>query len=225
MKEKASVTIAIRAERPADLDAVRRVHTAAFTDDGLVADLVASLRSTPAALAPVSFVAVSAEEQSSGEAGGSVVGHVMLSASRLDAPSRLVDVYVLSPLGVLPEFQGQGIGTALIRHALAAASDLPAPLVFLEGSPDYYGERGFERAGDLGFRRPSARIPPTAFQVARMPGYEPWMTGTLVYSEPFWAHDCVGLREPSAAPPRAERTTAASERGTAASRAHHRHLD
>ena len=29
-----------------------------------------------------------------------------------------------------------------------------------------------------------------------MPGYEPWMTGTLVYSEPFWAHDCVGLREP-----------------------------
>jgi putative acetyltransferase len=97
---------------------------------------------------------------------------------------------------VLPEFQGQGIGTALVRHALAAARDLPAPLVFLEGSPDYYGKRGFERAGDLGFRRPSLRIPPEGFQVAPMPGYEPWMTGTLVYSEPFWAHDCVGLREP-----------------------------
>jgi putative acetyltransferase len=24
------------------------------------------------------------------------------------------------------------------------------------------------------------------------------MTGTLVYSEPFWAHDCVGLRDPTA---------------------------
>ncbi|HEY6786841.1 MAG TPA: N-acetyltransferase [Trebonia sp.] len=200
--------IAIRAERPADLDAVRRVHTAAFADDGLVADLVASLRSTPAVLAPVSFVAVSPQEHSpvpdAGDGAGQVVGHVMLSASRLDAPSRLVDVYVLSPLGVLPEFQRQGIGTALIRHALAAAGDLTAPLVFLEGSPDYYGKRGFERAGDLGFRRPSLRIPAAAFQVARMPGYAAWMTGTLVYSEPFWAHDCVGLREPSAAPPAPE---------------------
>jgi putative acetyltransferase len=194
-KGMTSVKMSIRAERPADLDAVRRVHTAAFEDDGLVADLVASLRSTPAALTPVSFVAVSAAPDA-GDAGGSVVGHVMLSASRLDAPPRLVDVYVLSPLGVLPEFQGQGIGTALIRHALAASRDLPSPLVFLEGSPEYYGKRGFERAGDLGFRRPSVRIAPEAFQVARMPGYEPWMTGTLVYSEPFWAHDCVGLREP-----------------------------
>ena len=32
-------------------------------------------------------------------------------------------------------------------------------------------------------------------QVALLPAYEPWMTGTLVYSEPFWAHDCVGLRD------------------------------
>jgi putative acetyltransferase len=217
MRGKASVKIAIRAERPADLDAVRHVHTAAFADDGLVADLVASLRSTPAVLAPVSFVAVSSEERppqghspvpDAGDATGQVVGHVMLSASRLDAPPRLVDVYVLSPLGVLPEFQSQGIGTVLIRHALAAAGDLTAPLVFLEGSPDYYGKRGFERAGDLGFRRPSLRIPAEAFQVVRMPGYAAWMTGTLVYSEPFWAHDCVGLREPSAARPRLSETAA-----------------
>jgi putative acetyltransferase len=25
--------------------------------------------------------------------------------------------------------------------------------------------------------------------------YEPWMTGTLVYPEVFWALDCVGLRD------------------------------
>jgi putative acetyltransferase len=178
--------IAIRAERPGDLDAISEVQTAAFADGGQVSALVATLRATPAALAPVSFVAT---------IGDSVAGHVMLSASRLDAPPRLVNVYVLSPLGVIPERQGQGIGTALVRQALAAARDLPAPLVFLEGSPGYYGKRGFERAGDLGFRRPSLRIPPEAFQVARMPGYETWMTGTLVYSDPFWAHDSVGLRE------------------------------
>jgi putative acetyltransferase len=211
--------VSIRPELPADREAVWRVHNLAFGDSGRVAGLVDALRATPAVLEPVSLVAVSSAAVSSaavssgaqspdagggvagggvaggGVAGGGVVGHVMLTASRLDAPERLVDVYVLSPVGVLPDLQGQGIGTVLIGHALAAARETGVPLVFLEGSPEYYGARGFERAGDLGFRKPSLRIPDDAFQVARMPGYEPWMSGTLVYSEPFWAHDCVGLRE------------------------------
>jgi putative acetyltransferase len=67
--------------------------------------------------------------------------------------------------------------------------------VFLEGSPRYYPRFGFRPAGDLGFRRPSLRIPQPAFQVVLRPSYEPWMTGTLVYPEVFWALDCVGLRE------------------------------
>jgi putative acetyltransferase len=129
-------------------------------------------------------------------AGERVVGHVLLSGCRLDAPCRLVDVLSLSPLGVLPSHQSQGIGTRLIEHALAAADDLGVPLVFLEGSPRYYGQRGFERASAAGFRSPSLRIPDAAFQVARLSSHEPWMTGTFVYSETFWALDCVGLRDP-----------------------------
>jgi putative acetyltransferase len=179
----------MRDERPEDLGAIARLHTAAFGDDGRVARLVDALRATPAGLTPLSFVAVEEDEDDE------VVGHVMLTASRLDAPPRLVNVYVLSPLGVLPPFQRRGIGTALIGHALRKARKAEAPLVFLEGDPAYYGTRGFERADRLDFRKPSLRIPDWGFQVARMPGYQPWMTGTLVYSEPFWAHDCVGLRE------------------------------
>jgi putative acetyltransferase len=177
--------VVIRGERDGDEEQIRAVQTAAFADDGLVGRLVDALRAARAPLAPLSFVAT---------AGPVIVGHVMLSASRLDAPPRLVNVYVLSPLGVRPDFQRRGIGTALIGHALAAAEH-EVPLVFLEGSPGYYGNRGFERADALGFRAPSLRIPPPAFQVARLPGYEPWMTGTLVYAEPFWALDCVGLRD------------------------------
>jgi putative acetyltransferase len=177
--------VEIRAEREQDHEAIRRVQTAAFGDDGHVARLVDALRAAASPLPPLSFLATTA---------GRVAGHVMLSASRLDAPPRLVDVYVLSPLGVVPEFQGRGLGARLIRHALAAA-ERRVPLVFLEGDPAYYGTRGFQCADELGFRSPSLRIPPPAFQVARLPGYQPWMTGTLVYSEPFWAHDCVGLRE------------------------------
>lgn len=71
------------------------------------------------------------------------------------------------------------------------------PLLFVEGAQSYYGTRGFDRADTVGFRSPSLRIPPPAFQVVRLSCYEEWMTGTLVYSETFWALDCVGLRDPA----------------------------
>jgi putative acetyltransferase len=184
--------ILIRPETGDDHQAVGKLHLAAFPDDEIVADLVDALRAARAPSAPMSFVAT---------IGHQTVGHVLLSASRLDAPRRIVDILVLAPLGVLPGFQNQGIGTRLIEHALAAADSQGAPLVFLEGSPDYYGKRGFGRADEVGFRSPSLRIPAPAFQVARLSAYEPWMTGTLVYSETFWALDCVGLRDPEPAAP------------------------
>ena len=178
--------VEICAETPAHVDQVREVHRRAFAGDPRVPKLVDALRAAPAPLSPLSFVAT---------ANGRVVGHVLLSASRLDAPRRLVDVLVLSPLGVDPEHQRTGIGSRFIAHALDAADARSIPLVFLEGSPGYYGRRGFESASAAGFRSPSLRIPDAGFQVARLSSYESWMTGTLVYAETFWALDCVGLRQ------------------------------
>lgn len=177
--------LAIREETADDAPHVRAVHTTAFGDDR-VPRLVAAIHATPAPVKPRGFVAT---------LGGVIVGNVLISAARLDAPRRLVDVATLSPLGVLPEHQRRGIGTLLLAEAVRQADDSGVPLLFLEGDPSYYGPRGFVPAGPLGFRKPSLRIPDGAFQVARLRAYEPWMTGTLVYSEPFWAHDCVGLRE------------------------------
>ena len=175
----------VRPERADDHEAVRDVHTQAFGASERVPTLVDALRAAPATLAPLSLVAT---------VGARVVGHVMLSACRLDALPRLVDVLSLSPLGVLPEFQRQGIGTRLVAHALTGADSRGIPLVFLEGSPHYYGSRGFADATQSGFRPPTLRYPPGAFQVAKLSAYEDWMTGTFVYSETFWALDCVGLR-------------------------------
>ena len=118
----------------------------------------------------------------------------MFTPSLLDAPQRLVSVQVLSPVGVLPAWQRQGAGSAMVRRGLEILSERAVPLVFLEGDPRYYSRFGFEPGAELGFRKPSLRIPDAGFQALRLPSYEPWMTGTLVYSETFWRHDLVGLR-------------------------------
>jgi putative acetyltransferase len=180
----------LREELPGDRESVRDIHLRAFGDHGrVVADLVDTLRNIITTADDLSLVA---------EHDGEIVGHVMFTRSLLDAPRRLVEVHVLSPLAVMPEHHKRGIGAALVRHGLKALAERDAPLVFLEGDPGYYSRFGFAPGGDYGFRKPSLRIPDAAFQVIRLPTYESWMTGTLVYAEPFWRHDAVGLRDPSA---------------------------
>jgi putative acetyltransferase len=181
----------IRVATPADAPAIAAVVTEAFgpAEGPVVARLVEALRPGPAGDAALSFVAAAGS--------GQVIGYVLATRNLLDAPRRLVDVLVLSPLAVVPAHQGHGVGSRLMRHALAVMQDRPEPLVFLEGSPAFYPRFGFQPGGPLGFRRPSLRIPEPAFMVHPLPAYEPWMTGTLVYADPFWRLDCVGLRTPT----------------------------
>jgi putative acetyltransferase len=178
--------VTYRREGAGEQAAVRRVVQDAFGDKGEVGNLVEALRSSPDWLDGLSFVA---------EHEGEVVGHILFTRSLLDAPRRLVDVLVLSPVSVASRVQGRGIGSALIRYGLGKLAGRSEPLVFLEGAPRFYDRFGFGPGGDHGFRRPSLRIPPAAFQVLKLPSYEPWMTGTLVYSRVFWDLDAVGLRD------------------------------
>lgn len=167
-------------------DDVAGVIRAAFGDEGdRTASLWADLSSGGLLLA--SLVAVVDAE---------VVGHVGLSHTWVDARPRLVDAWLLSPLSVLPAWQGRGVGSGLVRAAVRAAADAGAPLVFLEGDPGFYGRLGFEPASALGFGAPSERTPGTAFQVVRLGGYEDWMTGRVVYHDVWWRHDAAGLRDP-----------------------------
>ncbi len=177
----------VRHEEPGDVDAVAEVHREAFGDQGgVVAALVDELRTRMSPEEGLSLVA---------ESRGQVVGHVMFSRGVLDSPSRLVPVEILSPVGVRAHAQRNGVATTLIRRGLEIVGARRVPAVFLEGDPGFYSRFGFIPAGTRGFRKPSLRIPDAGFQVIILPSYEPWMTGTLVYPEPFWRHDLVGLRD------------------------------
>ena len=170
-----------------EFETTRDLSVSAFDDYRLIRVLLDNLRESWAWEDELSFVA---------EQDGELVGQVLYTHAFLDAPKRLVEVLLLSPVAVRPDRQNRGIGSHLIRESLSRLALRREPLVLLEGHPDYYPRFGFQRASDLGFAPPSVRIPPDAFMVLRLPAYEPWMTGALVYPDVFWRADAVGLRDP-----------------------------
>ena len=161
----------VRAATDDDLPAILEVHAEAFGDEPvprLVEELLA------AGLVVSSFVAVSRNQ---------VVGHVMNSWSGLEgSATRLLQ---LSPLGVLPAFQRQGHGAALVRASLDHARELGEPLLLVEGNPRYYGRFGFVRADGLGLLPPPEALYDWAFQVAVLDDRVELPQGRVVYPEPF----------------------------------------
>ena len=119
----------IRDETPRDLDAVRTIHNLAFGEEspGCLAD---DLRQDGKAV--FSLVA---------ERTGRIIGHVLFS--RVEAPMRAL---VLAPVGVHPDTQKQGIGSALTRKGLERARAAGWQAVFVLGSPKYYPRFGFDSA-------------------------------------------------------------------------------
>jgi predicted N-acetyltransferase YhbS len=120
--------VLIREERVEDLPQVGDIHRRAFGDRGSsVAALVEDLRASLGSEQGLSLVASD---------GDHLLGHVLFTRSMLDTPRQLVDVQVLSPVGVLPERQRQGVGSALIRCGLDELNERDVPLVFLPTTQD-----------------------------------------------------------------------------------------
>src|SRR5262245_52193770 len=175
--------------RPNEFSDVRALAEHAFGDDPTIGALLDALRGSWSWDGDLSFVA---------ELNGELVGQILYTPAWLDTASHLVDVLVLSPMSVRPDWQRRAVGSRLITATLEVVKARSIPMVFLEGHPAYYPRFGFEPAGVIGIVAPSLRIPADAFMANRLPAYDPTMTGTLVYPDAFWRTDAVGLR-PSAA--------------------------
>jgi putative acetyltransferase len=136
---EAAASITIRTERLADATAVFDVEAAAFgrPDEARIVD---AIRGTPDEVA--SLVAME---------GDRLVAHVLFSRVRIDGLSR-ASAAALGPVAVVPDRQGLGIGDALIRRGIDVVRARAAfDLLFVLGSPHYYGRFGFLPADAAGF--------------------------------------------------------------------------
>ncbi|HEV3469577.1 MAG TPA: N-acetyltransferase [Pyrinomonadaceae bacterium] len=165
--------LVVRAETPADRDAVREVNERAF-GQRTEADLVEALRG--AGCPHVSLVA---------ESGGRVVGHVFFSPVLIEAEGGTSEAFALGPMAVLPEFQRRGVGSALVRRGLEECRRLGREVVFVLGHPEYYPRFGFGTAAARGFRC-QYPVPDEVFMVVELSeGAAAGLSGLVRYRPEF----------------------------------------
>lgn len=137
--------VTIRPERPGDEDAIRAVNDAAF-EGPVEGRIVDDLRGTDRWIEGGSLVAEAAD--------GTIVGHLLLSEGELVAADGSVRrIWMVGPVAVEPAGQRQGIGTALMREAIALAAARRQPLLCLLGTPATTRGSGSSRPGRSGSTR------------------------------------------------------------------------
>jgi putative acetyltransferase len=161
------IAVTVRPEQPADAVAVRTVMQTAF-GGSLEADMVERLRDGGDLV--LALVAERPER---------IIGYVAFPRLSLRNGERAIPVAGLAPLGVLPQWQRQGIGSVLVRDGMARLKAAGEALVFVLGDPAYYRRFGFAAAPDF-----VSRYAGPYFQVQRLNRHAPH-SGVVSYPKPF----------------------------------------
>lgn len=167
------MTISVRKEQRSDIQKIHEVNVAAFLDAPHASHteqfIVKALRDSGAL--SISLVA---------EDGGRIVGHVALSPVVISDGSE--GWYGLGPIAVVPDVQGKGIGSRLMRAAVEELKSINAKGCVLLGDPGYYHRFGFEPVDGLVL----PDVPPEYFQALRLQGAYP--KGVVTYHDAFSAN-------------------------------------
>ncbi|HBB35722.1 MAG TPA: GNAT family N-acetyltransferase [Cyanobacteria bacterium UBA8803] len=163
----------IRPETPSDYPAIAEIHRRAFEREN-EAQLVHRLRQGDRYIPELSLVA---------EQNHLIVGHILFSYIDLVGQDTL-QVLGLAPLAVQPEYQRQGIGSALVRAGLNAADTRGESLVIVLGHPQFYRRFGCEPSVRYGIESPFP-VPEDVFMVKPLNQYQERYQGKVIYPAAF----------------------------------------
>ena len=162
-----------RLETPDDFDDIYKVEVAAFGRNN-EAELVNRLRGTDVWIKSV--VA---------ESNGQIVGHCLYTKVLVVSDKETLTAAALGPVAILPELQGEKLGTMLIITATNMVIDKGYPILFVLGDPKYYTRFGYSDASLFGFSLPY-QTPPGSFMVASLNSRVlRGKSGVVHYAEPF----------------------------------------
>jgi putative acetyltransferase len=147
------MTFSIRSERTGDEQAIYAVNCRAFGRDA-EPKIVDALRSS--CPEGISLVA---------ERDGRIVGHILFTPAWIEGEKGKTDGMGLGPMAVLPEHQGKGIGSALVRAGLEELRKQKALFVVVVGHSWFYPKFGFEQAARYSVRCEHDQVPDEAFMI------------------------------------------------------------
>lgn len=167
-----SQNIKLRNETDADASAITVVTAAAFQaleiSNHTEQFIITALRTAKAL--SISLVA---------EVNADVIGHIAFSPVIISDDTR--NWYGLGPVSVLPEYQRQGIGKALVLEGLSRLKEMNARGCCLVGHPEYYRKFGFKNMPGLVVEG----VPRQFFFALSFDGHFP--QGTVTFHDAFKA--------------------------------------
>ncbi len=167
--------IHIRPERPEDIVSIDGINRLAFGGEE-EAKLIKAIRGSNYFLPELSLVAAETDR---------IVGHILFSPITVESSGKSVNALALAPMAVVPEYQNKGVGTALVKHGLAACKKLGYTIVIVVGHPEYYSRFGFTPATEYDLEAPF-EVPDDAFLALELlPGALKNVRGMVKYSPAF----------------------------------------
>ncbi|NLG18380.1 MAG: N-acetyltransferase [Fibrobacter sp.] len=171
----------IRKEQESDYRTVEELTREAFWDLHVQGCdehyLVHTMRSHPDFIPELDFVAVF---------DNMIIGNIMYTRSKItNVKFGEIETLTFGPLSILPAFQRQGVGSALIRHSLKAASGLGYKTVIINGYPHNYCKHGFKGSRSLGISDAQGKYPFSLLVLQMEPGLPEGHQWKFIESEAY----------------------------------------
>lgn len=166
------MAVSVRREKPGDIRDIYNINLRAFgrEDEGRLVDRLRNEVSP--------FISLVAEDEE-----GILAGHILFTPVTVSGSQ--VRAAGLGPMAVLPERQGTGIGSALVREGLRLCAGEGIEAVFVLGHPGYYTKFGFGHASARGIYWKSDEFAPYFFVIEIAPGALEGVTGEARYHPAF----------------------------------------
>ena len=169
-----SPIILVRPEQPAFYDQISEIHRITFDSED-EPRIVENLRADAAFDPKFSLI---------GLYDGQVVGHAIFSPATIEGHENLRGMG-LGPVGVLPEYQNSGVGSALCYEGLEICRKAGVDFVVVLGHSTYYPRFGFVTASTKGLSS-TFNAPDEAFMVIELkPGVLDGVSGVVHYHPAF----------------------------------------
>lgn len=145
------MNISIRLEKENDYRDVEYLTREAFwnlykpgCDEHLI---IHKIRKVPAFIKELSFIACDNDR---------IVGNIIYSKAKvINDENKEFEVLCMGPIGVLPSYHRQGIGSLLMNYSVEKAKQLGHKAVIIFGNPEYYHRFGFINAKEYGIQTSS----------------------------------------------------------------------